>query len=354
MPGYVALGRPGSEPFAVGIVNVAAHRVAVVKIPLFSPHGFPELCGAAINALGLERGQPCDAACAERIDEWASDRFTRDFVATLQRLAATGADTLLIDIAGNGGGSEWAEAAERMVSGRRLEAESMYFVRGEHWTRRLARKEAALREAAASAPPEDRRWLGELADLVEAHKKDAETPCDGTPLWKGERPECAWLGGAFYSTGLLPSADPALRSKPWAALVFTPMQFPYVEGLWRGPLVVLVDGGTGSAAGQFAVELQDNRAAILIGAPTAGAGCGYTDGGAPTILTNSRGVLRLPDCVRLRANGTNAAVSAEPDVAVALRADVSAERNARQVRAGLGEAISLAHRQQQARDSVRQ
>jgi C-terminal processing protease CtpA/Prc len=39
------------------------------------------------------------------------------------------------------------------------------------------------------------------------------------------------------------------------------MQFPYEAGVWRGPLVVLIDGGTGSAAEEFAAALQDNHAA---------------------------------------------------------------------------------------------
>jgi hypothetical protein len=349
IPGYVALQPPPSDRFPAGIVTAGSRRVVIVKVPLFSPHGFPDLCGMAIAALGLERGQACDAGCADRIEDWASDRLTRDFVATLQTVASTGADALLIDIAGNGGGSQWTEAAARMVSGRRLQAAAMYFVRGEHWTRRLAQKEAALRAAAASAPGEEGRWLARLADLVEERRQEAATPCDGVPLWRGQAPACAWLGGAFYATGLLPSADSAvLRPKPWAALVFTPMQYPYEDGLWRGPLVVLVDGGTGSAAAQFAAELQDNHAAVVFGSHSGGAGCGYTDGGTPTVLTNSRGVLRLPDCVRLRSNGTNAALGVQPDVPVALRAAAPAASNARQLGAHLAEAVALAQHRQEA------
>jgi hypothetical protein len=346
MPGFVALRPPPSDRFPAGIISVGRHRVGIVKIPLFMPQGFPPLCEAAMSALGLERGQSCDAACRERIDALASDRLTRELTATLRAVSAAGADTLLIDIAGNGGGSEWAEAAARMVSGQRLRAASMYFVKGEHWTRRLAGKEAALREAAASAPPEERRWLTQLADRVGERRRDAQIPCDGTPLWSGRRPECAWLGDAFYATGLLPSADPGLRDKPWAALVFTPAQYSYEEGIWRGPLLVLVDGGTGSAAGQFAAELKDNHAAILIGAHSGGAGCGYTDGGTPTTLTHSHGVLRVPDCVRLRASGENAALGVEPDVPVTLITD-SAELNARRLQEHLREAVGLARRPQE-------
>ena len=97
-------------------------------------------------------------------------------------LAASGADTLLVDIADNGGGSEWAEAAARMVSGVRLNSMPMYFVKGEHWARRLGLKEDALRAAAQDAPEADRRWLEGQADLVQERRRDAENPCDGSPL----------------------------------------------------------------------------------------------------------------------------------------------------------------------------
>src|SRR5262249_23338630 len=85
--------------------------------------------------------------------------------------------------------------------------------------------------------------------------------------------KCQWLGQGSFSSGLIASADPAaLRGKPWAKLVFSPMQFPYQEGIWRGPLIVLVDGGTASAAEQFVAVLQDNQAAVILGAPTLGGG----------------------------------------------------------------------------------
>jgi hypothetical protein len=61
---------------------------------------------------------------------------------------------------------------------------------------------------------------------------------------------------------------------------------------------------TWSAAEEFAAVLQDNRAALIVGAPTGGADCGHTDGGTPTTFAQSREVLKLPDCVRLRATAT--------------------------------------------------
>jgi len=329
MPGFIALSPAPSSIFPAGLLTIAGHKIGIIKIPMFSPRAFPEFCEAAITELQIDRSMSCDTACAERIESWGSARMTLDLQGTIDAIKAAGAETLLIDVSDNGGGSEWAEAAARMVTATRLESTPMYFMKGAHWARRLASKENELRMAARSANGKDAELLTQLADLVAARRKDAETPCDGEPLWHGKHPSCVWLGNGFYSTGLLRSGDAAtLRSKSWGKLVFTPLQYPYKDGIWHGPLIIVVDGGTGSAAEQFAAELQDNHAAIIVGAPTVGAGCGHTDGGTPTTLKNSGAILEIPDCMRIRPNGLNLASGVQPDVLVGLRTDDSPHRRA--------------------------
>ena len=182
----------------------------------------------------------------------------------------------------NGGGTEWAEAAARMVTAVRLKSERIGFVRGPHWENRFAYTVDDLQAAAKSASRKDQAILNGLAEQAREYQREAASPCDSYPLWQGKRPSCTWLGVGFFASGLMDLADPeALKNKVWAKDFFTPMQYPYEEGVWRGPLIVLVNAGTGSAAEEFAAVLQDNRAAVIIGAPTAGAGCGHTNGGTP-------------------------------------------------------------------------
>lgn len=69
-----------------------------------------------------------------------------------------------------------------------------------------------------------------------------------------------------------------------------------------------MDQNTWSAAEEFSAVLQDNRAAVIMGTRTGGAGCGHTNGGTPTTLTNSKAVLELPDCVRFRAEDRKSVV----------------------------------------------
>jgi hypothetical protein len=343
VPGYTPLANPAGNEFPAGTIPVTGHRVGVIKIGIFTPEGMPELCAESLRALKIVPDGVCDAACKDRIDSWVSERMTRDLEAQIRALENAKADVLLIDVVNNGGGTEWAEAAARMVTPIRLKSARSGFVRGAHWAKQFADTVADLRADAKGASQKDAAMLNGLAERVQGYQLEAETPCDSQPLWQGERPSCNWLGEGFYASGMIDSADPkAIKSKPWAKDIFTPIQYPYEEGVWRGPLIVLVNGGTGSAAEEFAAVLQDNHAAVVMGAPTVGAGCGYTNGGTPTTLKNSGGILELPDCARMRADGSNEVMGIQPDVLVGLRTTDGPHRQGLRVSKKLPEAVALA------------
>jgi hypothetical protein len=342
MPGYSPIANAPAKEFPAGTIQVTGRRVGVIKIGIFTPDGMPELCAESLTALNIPPDSACDDTCKDRIDTWVSDRMTSDLAAQLRAIENAKADVLLVDVANNGGGTEWAEAAARMVTATRLKSERVGFVRGPHWAKHFADTVADLRAAAKKASPKDRAMLAGLAEQVQGYQHEAETPCDSSPLWQGKRPSCKWLEEGLYGSGVIDSADPRdLANKPWGTDIFTPVQYPYEEGVWRGPLVVLVNGGTGSAAEQFAAVLQDNRAAIIIGAPTVGAGCGHTNGGTPTTLKNSGGILELPDCARIRADGTNEVMGIQPDVLVGLRSTDGPHRQGIRVLKKLPEAVAL-------------
>lgn len=339
-PGYRAIASP--PEFPAGLLEVNGRAIGVLKIGLFFSKGTPALCAEALRALAIDSKKPCSEACGERIEDWADDRMTRDLVSVLRTLESAGASALLVDIAGNGGGTEWAEAVARMMTPVRLKSEPMGFVRGKHWADEFGELATDLRAAAHNAVKQDRPFLINLATQADAKRKVALTPCNSGPLWQGKHLTCTWLGDGFYGSGLLASADPAqLKGKNWAQLVFSPAKYPYEEGLWKRPLIVLIDGGTGSAASEFAAVLQDNRAAVVLGAPAYG-GCGHTNGGTPTTLANSKAVLSLPDCVRFRRGGSNEADGIEPDIVVGFTPGDGPQRKAARVYAKLTEALQRA------------
>lgn len=318
--GYQPIASAAEKLFPIGTIMVGEHRLGVIRIALFEPQGFPEICKAALATLSLSADKPCDDACGQKLDDAANDIYSDAFIEQLETLKKASPDALLVDITRNGGGSDWAEAVARMLTSKRLVSERMDFVRGEHWVKHFGELEHDMRDAARKASPEDRARLLKWAEEAAAKKKVAATPCDSAPLWRGEHPACSWLGEGFSMTGILAASDAqSLRGKPWAADVFTPMEFRYRDGIWSGPLIVAVDSATGSASEEFAAELQDNHAALIVGEATAGAGCGHTDGGTPTTLKNSRAVLELPDCARIRADGSNEVRGVRPDVLVGWR-----------------------------------
>lgn len=115
-----------------------------------------------------------------------------------------------------------------------------------------------------------------------------------------------------------------------------------MEGAYRGPLLVLVDHRTISAAEGFAALLQDNSAAFVMGEATFGAGCGYTDGGIPFTLAHSGGEVKMPDCVRIRRDGGNEVEGVAPDRLIAWRrADSPLQRAQRLLEALERDALRL-------------
>ena len=333
LAGYAELPSDGN-PFEAGTVAVGDRKLGVLRIGVFQPQGFPDLCRDAVQALKIPAGKPCDDECQNKIVTFAYRRLTEALEQRVRQLEAAGATTLLVDITDNGGGSEWAEAAARIFSPKQLVSERRGFVRGEHWAKQWRDLSAQLREFAKGAPRTDEQRLLAWAAESDSALKEAQTPCPATSTG------CSRLATAGYSTGLVGSAPAsALQDKEWGVLVFSPSQFPYHDGVWAGPLIVLTDQETWSAAEEFAAVLQDNRAAVVLGARTGGAGCGHTWGGTPTKLENSGAVLELPDCVRFRADRSNEVRGILPDVPVALRANDGLRLRARLIAEKLPAAI---------------
>ncbi|HEY0013704.1 MAG TPA: S41 family peptidase [Allosphingosinicella sp.] len=315
LTGYTPLDADPVLP--AGTFSAGGTRYGILRIGVFDPHGFPTLCTDGVAALSIPLDRPCDETCDDRIVTHAYRRLTAAMIERLTALRAAGAEILLVDITGNGGGSEWTEAAARMVTPRPLQSARMAFVRGAHWAGTWGRLEERLRGFAATASGAERTRLLAWAAEAAAAKAEAQRRCPPT----GD-PACPWLGRAGFSTGLVGRARQGeFLDKEWGPWIFNAGQHPYREGAWRGPVIVLTDQETWSAAEQFAALLQDNRAALLVGARTGGSGCGHTWGGTPTRLPNSGATLTLPDCARLRADGSNEVSGVIPDLLLGWRAN---------------------------------
>ncbi len=306
--------------------------MGIVRIGVFSPQGYPALCETAVADARIPVDRPCDAACEDDVLTRAYQAMTRGLITTVERLRAGGARVLLVDLTRNGGGSEWAEAAARIISPVPLRSGQILMLRGDAGVKRWQDLAAMLRSKVKRASRADQVRLRDYA--VQADKiAEGLKSCDG----------CSRLAPAGYASGLLPELPAgALAGRDWAVHVFSAAQFPYLDGIWRGPLIVLVDDETWSAAEQFAALLQDNGAAVIMGTRTGGAGCGHIDGNEPVELTNSGGRLEMPNCVRLRKDGSNEVNGIVPDVPTGVRWNDGAAFAGRLTASRLPEAIAKA------------
>ena len=169
----------------------------------------------------------------------------REAVAELRK---HGVRRLLVDVSGNGGGTEWVSEVVALMTDRELH------------------RRGALRTAPA---------------------------CDRSAVWRGTPAPCPVFAGT--------SADRiALQG----------------TGEWHGPLLILADRSTGSAAEDFVAWLQQNKVATVLGEKTAGAGCGYVDGGNPTRLDVVPVDVWMPNCARFLEDGTNEIEGIAPNIAL--------------------------------------
>jgi hypothetical protein len=194
-------------------------------------------------------------------------------------------------------------------------------------------------DARQSSPP-NRELLLRGADILRKAVIESQQSCDRRGIWENRKPDCSLVATtpALYPQSVLPFAKPgSLPDKPSSRFLFYPSRYTYREGVYSGQLMVLVDYGTWSSAEYFAAMLRDNNAAMIIGEPTGGAGCGYTGGGIQTFLKNSGAKVKIPDCVRLRADGTNEVAGITPDVLIPWRANDSRYQRVKRVFDALSE-----------------
>jgi len=338
LPGYEPLPASESEIDA-GMVVIADKRIATLRIPLFQPS--LAMCEATARKLRIPPAKACNDACKKRLEARADDTFLRDIDGRIRSLVRLKPDVFLVDVAGNGGGSDTAIAIARMLGGEELNAPAMAFVRNPQRRTALAEDLLALKPALVKARGAEAAFLNELiAGLTNAQEQAGE-PCDLTGLWRGEKVQCTNLvRGPFYAGGMVSRELPAAyRTRPWATQASWTARFTTSSGIWKGPLMVLVDGNSASATELFAAMLQDAGRALIIGSPTRGSGCGWTLPQRPTVLKNSGAELAMPDCARFRRDGRNELDGIEPDELVAFRRTDSAKQRVERLSPKLRSAV---------------
>lgn len=318
LPGFAAIGPEAGEVRA-GIVSVGRQKVGVLRIPLFAPSD--TVCAAALKDLGLAPDAPCDEGCADKVSRRSDDIFLSGIADRLRALDRAGADVLLLDVAGNGGGNDSAVAVARMVGGADLPSPEVAFVKSPRRAANLAATEQVIRSGPPSASAADRAVIANLAPALAQASKTAAEPCDLSPLWQGKAAGCSNLvRGPFFAGGLTATDRPGVtRTGAWAETLSSTVRFSFTSYRWQKPVMVLVDQNSASSTELLAAMMQDAGKALVIGAPSQGSGCGWTMPREDVTLANSGATLQMPDCARFRKDGRNELDGIAPDVLVGFR-----------------------------------
>ena len=261
LPGW----RPISgAPFPTGAFQLPDGRTAgIVRIASFSEREYGDVCAAAWEAWRPDSA--CGPDCLPAFRPVVQDSLTGRLASAVTALGSRGLDVLVVDLTGNGGGSEWVERVGGVLTDRPLRAPGIGFVKHRHWTARLEESAARIGRDLAGADLADgaRDTLAEARRRIEAALAEAREPCDRAFLWAGGEglPACSGVVvGRLYGSGPLDWLPPG-------SLAGTPSRDAVYGGAdpaapaWRAPLWILVDGRTASAAEELPAVLADNGAA---------------------------------------------------------------------------------------------
>ena len=306
--------------FHAGVFTLAnGKKYGVLRIGLFSGDSNFGNCVESWKEFSAKLDAPCDDECLERFYYATDNRFSAKLTEQVKALQAENIDYLIIDIGGNGGGSNWVESAARILSPKPLRSTHFGFIRHPHWVGILEDRLKTVSEdiARKDLTAQQIKYLKTAKERLEQLIKEAKSPCDRSNFWTANNTKgCTLLNKTpSMATGIfdyLPAKEIAnLKSKN---ILFTPSEYEYEESVFKRNLIVLVDRKTASAAEHFASLMQLNKAAKVVGEQTLGAGCGYVNGGTKYFLPNSKLQLFMPDCVRYRADGVNEVEGVVPDV----------------------------------------
>lgn len=318
LPGFTPIGSQDG-PVRSGTVTMAAKRIGILRVPTFAPSA--PLCAAALAERGVGPDSPCDQECAQAVSRRADTLFLAAITDRLRLLAAARVDLLLLDVAGNGGGNDTSILLARMIGGPDLPAPPLALVRTPERVTDLAEDEAVVAAGPDRPTPGERALAVRTAAALRQARAEAARPCDLSPLWRGRPAGCSDLvRGPFYAGGLAPTDQlRGDRRGVWAEMISSTAYYDFAPTRWTGPAMVLVDGNSASSTELLAAMLQDAGRAVIVGAPTFGAGCGWNMPRQDVVLTHSGGRLTIPNCARLRRDGRNEIDGLEPDVLVGFR-----------------------------------
>jgi hypothetical protein len=310
-----------AHAFRSGTISVGEHRFGLVRIPRFRATEYPALCVAVWPAV--------DSINAAWLQELAK---------RLAELRAAHVDAVIVDVGGNGGGNDVGEWAPRLFTSREVHSAPLLMHVGPLAAKYMDEQLQGLNDALAAHAGDAKvtTMLRPAVDSFERRKRESlQPPCDLSWVWRERRrfdpAKCSGLIDAGFASGAVEFLAPDSLPTDAAAAIYWPSITDSMRGAWNGPVYLLTDAGTASAAEMFAALMRDSGVAKTVGVRTLGLGCGSMVESAPLTLPHSHLSFRVPNCVRLRADGTDEVAGIRPDLPVAPAANESTRARAARV-----------------------
>lgn len=316
--GFRLLTDGQSSPFQTAIMDMPeGGHIAILRIERFRPAAFPSVCLEAWTDL-QDKGGPLGW---DDLRQAAQTRWLDDLAARLRTLQQGGARALIIDVGDNPGGNDTGDWVARMLTNKEVSSSRLYVSTSADGVAYLDEVLSDLAEALKDAGNSvDQTALRQTVDLFTTRKAAAvKTHCDLSWVWTEQRPwdpaACNNIVAAGFASGPLANFPADVSEKPAQAL-FWPSRVAATQGAWTGPVYVLTDHKTYSSAEMFTAIVQDNGIARILGQRTGGDGCGFMSDPTPLQLTHLKMRFRIPNCLRLRKDGTNEIAGISPDIAI--------------------------------------
>ncbi|MEP7043677.1 MAG: S41 family peptidase [Dokdonella sp.] len=322
LPGFALESDGIATPFRAGVLDAGnATRFGLVRIPYFRQSEAATLCvhawtaqrqaGTAIDPLALRK--QVDAA-------WFDALATQ-----LRRFRQERVAAVIVDVGDNGGGNDAGDWAARLFTPKPVYSARLWMAAAADASSYAEEQLGELRKALAAEPTAGAAAQAAFAQAIEDFERRKAAVgarhCDLSWAWRERR---AWqpaacsrlldMGFASGALNYLPAA--AFVRGELAAALYWPATVDAQRGAWDGPVYVLTSAKTYSSAEMFSAVMHDNGIARTVGVTTGGDGCGFMQESRALVLPHSLLRFRIPDCVRLRADGSDEVAGIQPDLPV--------------------------------------
>ncbi len=195
---FEKLPRRADNPFHAGVLQLDdGRRIGFVRIAQFGPDRYEDVARGLWDAHRSARSEPCDEACQWGFWRRVSQALLDALDARVGDLRAARIDALAVDITRNGGGTDWAGIAPRLLTTQPLRCPPFGFIKHAHASQRLERRLQSVRERLDDPVigGKLRRLLEIASERLSARIAEAQQPCDRLRLFHepGAQLECSQL-----------------------------------------------------------------------------------------------------------------------------------------------------------------